>query len=70
MITGGLSETTTRSELAPSAVFFGLDSAVRPNRHRRQLSGVLMSFALVLLSRHRDAGAVHEDDLPGTCLFL
>src|SRR6267378_689155 len=29
-----------------------------------------MSFALVLLSRHRDAGAVHEHDLPGACLFL
>jgi hypothetical protein len=27
-------------------------------------------FALVLLSGHRDAGAVHEDDLPGPCLFL
>jgi hypothetical protein len=29
-----------------------------------------MSFAMVLLRRHRDAGAVHEDDLPGACLFL
>jgi len=29
-----------------------------------------MSFAVVLLSRHRDAGAVHEDDLPGASLFL
>ena len=29
-----------------------------------------MSFVLVLLRRHRDAGAVHEDDLPGACLFL
>src|SRR5580658_372307 len=29
-----------------------------------------MSFALVLLSRYRDAGAMHEDDLPGACLFL
>ncbi|MEA2542307.1 MAG: hypothetical protein QOH35_3673, partial [Acidobacteriaceae bacterium] len=25
---------------------------------------------MVLLSRHGDAGAVHEDDLPGACLFL
>jgi hypothetical protein len=29
-----------------------------------------MLLALVLLSRHRDARAVHEDDLPAACLFL
>ena len=29
-----------------------------------------MSFAMVLLRRHRDAGAVHEDDLPVARLFL
>jgi hypothetical protein len=29
-----------------------------------------MSFAMVLWRRHGDASAVHEDDLPGTGLFL
>src|SRR6267154_5069681 len=29
-----------------------------------------MSFAMVLLRCHGGAGAVHEDDLPGACLFL
>jgi hypothetical protein len=29
-----------------------------------------MSFAMVLLKRCWDAGAVHEDNLPGACLFL
>ena len=29
-----------------------------------------MSVAMLLLSRHGDAGAVHEDDLPDACLFL
>ena len=29
-----------------------------------------MSFGMFLLNRHGDAGAVHEDDLPGACLFL
>src|ERR1700737_446665 len=29
-----------------------------------------MSLAMVLLRRHGDAGTVHEDDLPGACLFL
>jgi hypothetical protein len=29
-----------------------------------------MSFPLLPLRRYGDAGAVHEDDLPGPCLFL
>jgi hypothetical protein len=29
-----------------------------------------MSFAMVLSRRHGDTSAVHEDDLPGACLFL
>src|SRR5258708_7534713 len=29
-----------------------------------------MSVAMLLLSRHGDAGAVHEDNLPDACLFL
>src|SRR5260370_16299231 len=28
-----------------------------------------MSFAMVLLWHHGDAGAVHKGDLPGACLF-
>jgi hypothetical protein len=35
-----------------------------------QIIGAWMLLALVLLGGHRDAGAVHEDDLPGPCLFL
>ena len=33
----GLSATTARSELAPSSLFFGLDSAVRPHQVSRRI---------------------------------
>jgi len=29
-----------------------------------------MSFAMIVFRCHRDAGAMHEDDLPVPCLFL
>src|SRR3981189_3249967 len=32
--------------------------------------GALMLFAMVLLSRHGDASAVHEHDLPAACLLF
>lgn len=35
-----------------------------------QKSRALISFAMVLLKHHGNAGAVHEDDLPVACPFF